>query len=298
MRFSVLAIFIVAVCAAAVSVAQPVTPPAPRTFPEFLATQDIAVIGTVLDAREVRRSEEGTCGVRGLMPLPITETTIKVDHVLSGVCEDTVITVFAEWHGYFDGNPVGTPVVAWGIRSCDDSWRIRGQLGVIRADGSIVSRHGMPLKTGDSTFASVTVNQLIAFDAQLYRMQPVMAFDGATAIALVRRTDRNSWTTDGVVFTVDSLSWVINRSQRVPRTLVFPLTPGCFPDIYPGDSLLVPVPLGFSGDTLHVSQCPSALRVHCGFAPGLGVRVIDIQAPFARVGSSYHVLRVMAKKVR
>ncbi len=259
-----------------------ILPPRPPSFVDFLAAgQDLVVQGTVLECQEVTRGYEESCGTHGLMPLPITEVKLRVDAVYAGVCDDSVVAISAIDHGYFRREPVGSRVIAWGNRSCDDGWKLRGRLVIVEPDGSIVGRFGLPVVDGEAMTVSVLNAQALPFASH-----PATIYDGAIAVALARRTDTSGWTTDGATFQLDSLGWVNGRGSHVPRTMRFPLLPGCYPDIYPGDSLLVPIPASFVGDTLDLVRCPSALRVQRGFAPGLGVRIGELQQALVRVGST------------
>ncbi len=292
---SVLAMLVVTtfVRAQPVPASQP-TPARPTTFVEFLtASQNIAIVGTVLQVIEHTRKYEETNGVHGLMPLPVTEVQIRVEYVISGVV-DSVVDITADDQGYFaPGQGVGSRVVAWGNRSADDHWRIRGRLGVIQKDGNIFGRQGESVyPIFGSSSPQVTEGQLLS-SVQLRQAQPEMLFEGAGAIALVRRVDRSDWTADGAVFTLDSLGWVMGDGAKVPRFLKFGLLSGCVPDIYPSDSLLVPIPPGFHGDTLTIVRCPTSLLVKSGYAPGLGVYLgFDLSRALAKIGNVYRVMHL------
>lgn len=274
-------------------------PPRARNFVEFLAArQDLVVAGVVLEAVEVRHQPEETCGVRGLMPLPMTEVRLRVERVFSGVVESPDLTILVDGHKVFsNGSGINTRVIVWGNRSCDDNWRLYCRLAVIHPDGQIAKPDGSPLmKSAEGqAIAAVSIDELTRPGSK-FESQSTNLFEGSVAVALARRIDTNGWTATGAVFQLESLGWVTGAGTNVPKFLSFPRLHGCYPDIYSGDSLLVPIPATFgASDTMFIDKCPSALRVKHGFAPGLGVRIDSprLQEALDRTASTVHVRRIL-----
>ena len=128
------------------------------------------------------------------------------------------------------------------------------------------------------------------------RAHPSRVFEGmTTAIALARVTKISPWTEDGSSFNIDSLGWTVGHNGSSPKVVTFPLLPLCNPNIFVGDSLLVPVPQSFQGDTLKLQDCPVGLRVKNGYAPGLGVNLGSLPSALVRVGSYMRVRSVQRK---
>jgi hypothetical protein len=98
-------------------------------------------------------------------------------------------------------------------------------------------------------------------------------FDRAGNVALLRlvRTTRRGL--QGLTYECDSVAWAMGEGSATPRYIDFPRVPDCFPDIFPGDSLLVPLPAGFTGNRLSIDGCPRSFAVHKGLAIGFGVPV-------------------------
>jgi hypothetical protein len=98
-------------------------------------------------------------------------------------------------------------------------------------------------------------------------------FDGTGAVAMLRLVQTIRRGSDGFTYECDSIGWALGAGTRVPRFIDFPRVPDCHPEIFPGDSLIVPLALNYSGDRLSIDGCPRAFLVKRGFAVGFGVPV-------------------------
>jgi len=265
-------------------------PPAPRTFAEFLISgQDLVVIGTVLDVSETRR---GFVRMPELMSCPITEIRLRVEEPMFGSATDSVIDMTLVETGF--GLKPGERVLAWGSYTPEDNWRIRGRL--LRVDDDqLRGRQGEPAfvdSVGPRESLSLSEVRLGAGSGR----HPSTIFNGMRTIALAKLRGSSRWSEAGAVYEVDSLGWVIGQGESVPRIVTFPALPGCFPGIFPGDTLLVPLPPGFRGTVLTLTHCPSALLVKSGFVRGLGTRLSDVNRSLEFVGSMLHVRPVQRKE--
>lgn len=258
-------------------------PPAPRTLAEFLISgQDVEVIATVLSAKESRR---GFSRMPELMVCPVTEVQLQVSQVVYGVPTSTVIEMTLLDTGY-NLHPQDV-ILAWGTYTPEDNWRLRGRC--LRVDGySLEGRPGEPAFVDDlGPRYSLPLSSYQSEDST--KQHPSKVYNGNRAIALMKLRGSSRWSERGAVFEVDSLGWAMGGGEATPRTITFPAQAGCFPGIYPGDSLLVPLPPGFRGRVLTLRHCPSALRIKDGFVPGLGTYLNDLNRSIEQIGPMLHV---------
>lgn len=250
--------------------------PSPKDFAEFLAARDLVFVGTAQEIHELRRKRLETCGTTGLSAFPETDVTVRVSSVWLGTVEDSVLQVSVIGQGLFSEGLLqpGRSVLVWASRDCDDGWRLWGNLCVVMPDGRVIGRdseledvrlQGQP---NGSPLLLTALQSAMTIPAAAH---PSRAFEGRPAIALGRLVRTSARSPSGFVYECDSLGWVIGTGAAVPRFIEYPLLTDCYPDIFPGDTLLIPVPSAFTGNRLSLSACPRALKVQRGFVPGLGV---------------------------
>jgi len=274
----------------------------PRDFAEFLAARDLVVDGTVLSADEVRRTPLCTCGITGLGPYRATDLRIAVTRVWHGTAEDSTLIISVLGHPRFSSGPVtaGTRVLAWAVRDCNDGWRLWGEFCVLTANEDIVAPMGASPRgyalLGRGLDRPTTYADL---DSALTRRPGLRAshalFDQANDVALLRLVRTTRRDLEGLTFECDSVGWTIGQGGAVPRYIDFPRVPDCYPEIFPGDSLLVPLPAGFTGDRLTIDGCPRAFGVRKGMAIDFGVPVSFLGYALRRDSQGLHVRPFIAK---
>lgn len=263
----------------------------PWDFAEFLARRVVVVEGEVTKAARAQRKPLETCGVHGLGPYAGWDVQLRVKSAWLGAIADTTIDTFVLGFMQYwpDSVKPGSHVVAWLGRDCDDGWRYWGQLVLVSREGGIVP------EAGSGRFKEIRARTCaeLKYAATHTRFPHSTAlFEGADAVALARslgpdkRPERGDAT---MTLTCDSLGWAIGRGRVVPRKLTIPLVEDCYAEIFTGDSLLIPVPGGFSGDTLVLGTCWSALRVKAGYVPWLGVATSDLGSVLERRRDGLHV---------
>ena len=258
-------------------------PALPGTLGEFLVSgQDVEVIGTVLEAKEVRR---GYARMPELMSYPVTEVRLRVDQVIYGVPAGDIIEMTLVETGYHLNT--NDAILAWGSYTPEDNWRLRGRC--LQIDGNrLQGRPGEPAFV-DEVGPHYSLPLLSYLSDDTTRQHPSQVYNGTRAVALMRLRGSSRWSPQGATFEVDSLGWAMGRGEATPRLVTFPALSGCFPEIYPGDSLLVPLPPGFRGQVLPLRHCPSALRIKNGFVPGLGTYLTDLNRSIELIGPMLHV---------
>lgn len=279
---------------------QPPTVPPARDFAEFLMAQDLVVEGRLLSADAVTRKPIEGCGVTGLGPYRSLDLRIAVDRVRFGTADDSVLVISTLGRPRFRSGLLspGARVIAWAFRDCDDGWRLWGRLCILTATGHVVGELGQeqfirlegqpgPLRYG--ALDSAIVDREGARHSSL-------VFEGASRVALLRltRTVRNG--DIGFTYECDSVAWALGTGDRVPRSIDFPRLPECYPEIFPGDSLLVPLPAGFQGDRLVLDRCPRSMRVKNRFAVALGVPLEFLNYALRVEPSGVHVRAYITKE--
>ena len=234
----------------------------------------------------------GGCGTSVFTPRSVTQLGVRVTRPWLGVAPDTVVSVtLVRQDQYPKGMlKVGADVLVWAERVCDDGWRIWGDLCIVD-DGQLYAASddwsNVRLE-GHRADQPLTLKAVEAAVAKPSATHPSHAFDDCAAIALGRLVSAASIDSARAVFVCDSLAWALGSGPGVPRRIEFPIAPDCHPQIYPGDTLLVPVPRGVAGGTVALHACPAALKVTRGFVPGLGVPVTALATAFRRDSLGLH----------
>lgn len=265
-------------------------PPHPRTFAEFLASgQDLVVTGTVQSVSETIR---GYARMPELIRHPVTEISLTIDDVLSGSSPSTNVEVTLIDTGY--NLVVGDRVLVWANYTPEDGWRLRGRCRKFDGD-QLTARPNEPVFSGPQGPQMVMSYATVRSELAAIR-QPSAVYNGTRTLVLARLRGSSRWSESGAVYEVDSLACLMGSVEAMPKIIRFPALAGCSPGIYPGDSLLVPIPPGFRGAVLPLAHCPSALRVKNCFVPGLGVMVTELRRSIDSVGVLLHVRSVQRQE--
>lgn len=260
-------------------------------FADFVIAQDLVVIGTVVDARDLDRQ------VAGASPVGVRcqDITVAVDSVRYGVFHGSTLTISIVFPRRFGRAPPvsGDRVLAWGNRVSEDNWRVWGDACLINAAGELVGpdgEQGAYTTTDLPAGARLTIAHLDSVTTSRQAVHALTAYEGKAALALGRRV-AVSRAGPTITLECEGLGWVMGSAATYPRLVDFPALPGCIPKILRGDSLLIPVPPGYSGGRILLGECPSALRVKNGYAPGLGVALASLASALDSTGGRIHVRR-------
>src|SRR5262245_11374761 len=260
-----------------------------QSFAEFLAVQDIVVLGTV-------ESSKGEA--RPLSAMPHTEVKVKTSELLVGSLTDSTLLVAMTSPGSGSGPIPGSRVLVWAHRESEDAWRIWGNLCVVRADGRLLIHYGEEegphyLGPFDTTYLSLpALRAALVTHSRLYSST---AFEGKAALALGRvvRTTRRR---DGFTFECDSLGWIMGSAPSVPRFIDWLPIPSCHPDLFPGDTLLIPIAhAAYNGNRVALTACPRGLCAKRGFVPALGVPLDSIDLAIRRDASGLHAKPLVSR---
>jgi hypothetical protein len=283
MRGSVVLMALVTVMLAAASAEAVQSPPQPADFGEWLLARDLVVVCTVDSARRANRTPRGD-----KFPVPGVELALRVESVWLGTAEDSVLEVFVM--GPTDSSSIprkGSRLLAWPFRYPDDGWRLWAFFADVSSRGEVLLRggeygvtkptsplflEGLHMMTRGRSFAHSTTN-----------------VEGRRALALGRLTKIVERPEGGYTYVCDSLDFVVGSAPRFPRYVDFPLTPDCWPGIFPGDSLIVPVPDGFTSTRVTLRACPNALAVKREFLPGFGVLLSQLRRALSEDNDGLHV---------
>ncbi len=264
-------------------------PPRPQNLAELIAsgTNDLVVVGTVTQATPVYRGFAETCGVTGYSWDHTLEIALRLEEVVYGSVTDTEIDSVVNITIIEDGDPsvLGKSVIVWAYRSCDDAWRLRGRYCVL-TDGRVSEQ-----ASSQSGLRSAAMGVPIMTELTQARPHPMRAYSGAGSILLAQITTVHGWTEYGADYSITPLRWMTDSSATVPKVVWFPRLPACYPNMFTGDSLLVPIPITWvPGDTLKLADCPSALRVKQQMVPGFGLPLESFkQVGLMKIGPGYFV---------
>ena len=233
-----------------------------------------------------------SCGVTGLALLNASDLLLRVNEVWLGTAEDSIIRVTVMDSAPFLPRDLDSTsrVLMWGYRECDDGWKVWGALRIVTPDGLVLRRAGDPESVPvrlDSLRVALTASPL----------HPSRAFEGRAAVALARLVLTTRGESPGTAtYLVDSLAWAMGSGPSVPRSVDWPHGSDCYPFIFPSDSLLIPVPQGFTGDGLSLTFCPRVLGIQHGYLPGLGVALGHLEHALQRGNRGLHVRPFLSPK--
>lgn len=280
---------------------QPPAVPPPRDFADFLLARDLVVEGRLLAADPLMRTPLGTCGVSGMGPYKSLDLRVAVDRVRFGTADDSVLIISTLGRPTFPPGVLipGAHVIAWAFRNCHDGWRLWGGLCVVTPGGRVLSPLGEEQAAtllGQPTTEAIRYSALDSVLTARAAEHSTTAFEGSANVALLRVVGTTRRGNDGFTYQCDSIGWVLGGGSRTPRYVDFPRVPGCYPEVFPGDSLLAPVPTTFTGDRLVLSVCPRALKLQNQFTVGFGVPLSFIRYALQLGADGLHVRPYIAKE--
>lgn len=275
--------------------------PPVRDFVDFLAARDLVVQATVVEAKPMHRTMLGTCGMPKLGPYAGLELTLHIERVWQGVAQDTIVQMSVLGNSILGYGRVqrGTRVLAWGVRECDDGWRLWGQFCTVAVDGrlmdprgdesylrieGLVDRQRLRLASVDSAYAARSGARL-----------GLDVYSGAAYVAVARLARILSRGESGYSVEVDSLGWVFGRGTYVPRQLDFAAIRDCSGFVGVGDTLIVPVSGTEPRTRVAFATCAGNLEVRRGFVVRLGVPLDSIGSALRRDKDGIRVRAFRAK---
>jgi len=260
-------------------------------FSDFLITRDLVVRGTLLSKAAVQHDPAGGCGTHSQGAIGGWDFSIKPDSVLFGSLADSVLHVFMYGRPDFPrGSDLpGQVVIAYAVRRCPDPSTYWGGCAPIAADGAILAPRGTNHGLLDAGPGPAQYHTLLARLAQKRLRHPTAAIEGAAGLVLLRVRSVTPEPGHGYRADCDSLGWAAGSGSQVPRMLVFNVLPGCH-GVSAGDTVLIPIPMNYSGQSLTLDLCPSGLVADAGMIPALSCKLADISNALILRPSGMHVI--------
>jgi hypothetical protein len=230
-----------------------------ENLPGFLLARDLVVDGILVAASSATRHPAGGCGATQVSPLRGTEYRVAVRRTLFGSADDSTIVIMSLGQ---DHAAIGSRVIGYADRLCVDDGRLWG--GVLRADS-------------DAMFDSLGER------SEESGFEP---FRDAAGVAMVRLGAYSRIDETHFSYECDSLGWIFPAAARIPRTLYFRRSLQCSPNTGRGDTLIVPIPRGFSATRLELAACPQGWHVRQGTVTGLGVSPNELRRAIEQRGDT------------
>ena len=258
---------------------------------DFLLSKDLVVDGTLVSITPTTHRPEGGCGISGESPHFGNILTVRIDSILVGRCPDSLVALFRYGVlGELNSEPyvLGQHVIAHGLRPCSDPDTYWGSATPIQDDGTVGIRFWDRMRLREApTSKRITYRQLIHVLAQRGR-DPLLAMEGALAVALVRVKSFEAQSPDSFVIECDSLAMLAGVAPRVPSHLHFPAIPDC--GVMLGDSLAVPIRVPGTSVIATLNLCPYRLRVQDRRIPVLGTSIDQVDTALRSGPGRLHVL--------
>lgn len=261
------------------------------SFAGFLAAHDAVFEATVVRYDSLTRSVLGSDRA--------VDVTVRVSKVLTGIVEDSILVVSSlggpkTWDVTSDIRP-GARILVWADRVEQDAWRLWGLWTRLTPEGQVV----LPLDfqpTHEFRVATITKADLVA---SLVERQPIgEVFRTASALGIARVGKITGDMYDaGVRIPCDSLGWAMGSASHLPDTLTCRGLE-CLANFGRGDTILVPVPAGFTGGTYALPACPRGLRIKRGFVTSLAVPVEDLDRTLERRDEGFVIKSAILRSPR
>ena len=239
----------------------------------------------------------------------------RVREVLAGATAESVVRLSTiGWHSFENTTHArpGTPVLGWLSYRCDFEGQPCGNFFLI-AGGDTLLAGALPSGVSGHAGSSPLAYSRFRRAIQQFEPRPDLArFDRFAALVLVRpiiptvkypgkppRVGPNPYPANGGVWSCESLLVVLGKLKHAPRYLSFQrrsLSP--ILEVQPGDQFLLPIPPGFSGDTLQLEPYPRALLVRDEWAVGLGAPLQGVDQLFERSPDGMFRRRALERPVR
>lgn len=252
--------------------------PRPIDFAEYLSSYDLVLDGTVTAVDTVQRARLGGCGMSVPSVTKSWDIHVRVSRVIQGTAEDSSVVLTTLGRSQFPGLGLrpGVRVIAWGFRNCTDGWRLWGNVVIVTSKGQLVPDHNNAAAVRLDGGASSVPVRVTALDSALdakAQLSSIRSFDGRAAVGLLRVTAIVPGDNGAYAIACDSVSLLVGVSERVPRYVDIMVRPPCTRDIEVGDSLIVAIPSGYSGERLTWHGCTGSLLVKNRFVRGFGVPI-------------------------
>lgn len=196
----------------------------------------------------------------------------RVDSVLMGYAPDSVVTFRRLIRPSFAASALrpGARVLGRFSRRCTLEGEPCGDFMLVGEDGVLLSDH---ISDDQMTDKATDPRPLRVVDlpGDVLRAGGLdVRLHDAEGLAMAFLTDHQRLASGGLWRVVEP-HWIVGRGAQLPQFVHFRRGENCYTE-YQGNSFLLPVPLGFSGDTLFVDYCPRVLVVKSGEVLALGVK--------------------------
>jgi len=270
-----------------------------ESLKEYLSQQPQLFVGTVTAARAIQFVPSGTCG-QGLSELKASEFTVSVEQTLQGAMLNDVEVVRSLRTGKSLQPVVGTVVLAYGTRICEDNWRMWGDVIEVRPDGTLAGYGPMANELANweaSSGQRVRLQDAIAALTELRATAPLRPFEEVKDLAtVIVKTKTITRPPQGIVLGCDIISSTGSIAPQGTLTVQF-LPPDNAPcrTLTVGDTLVIPIGAAVT-DTATFAVCANHMRVAEGYLASLGVRADSVASAFARTPNGNMQLRVRSTR--
>jgi hypothetical protein len=256
--------------------------PAASNQARYIWSKDLVCIGTIASIDSLTRAMALTCGgLDSTSGFNVVDYRIGQLEVLQGTAEDSTITVTCLRDMVFDLGEcrIGSHMLFWGNRLCEDRWRLWGRFALVRPSGRVLAGMEDWELFHDSTTGDrdPTLQQVLA-QAPAGRPGGIGGLlTRARAIGIARVTKIHPADAKLMAVELDSLGWAWGSGERLQTTLLYKKSTDCWLNFMSGDTLLVPTAGVGEPAIVVLYRCPGELRTKFGFVPSLGVRLASLR---------------------
>lgn len=227
-------------------------------------------------------------------PVPYAGSAVvscRIDSLVAGYWPDSIASFGQINRPYFSPERLrpGTRIIGWFTRRCGGSGQACGAFNVVAEDGVLLHDYS---DSDDARALALDPRALRWQDLPqgILRADVLSSIAGAGGLAAASfQFDAKLPTGEIVVRCVDP-RWVIRSATPLPTLARFrPLTNACEWRLAPSRYLL-PIPVGYRGDTLSLGCCPNHLRVEDGRAMAFDLPLDSLSSVVVRGdGGGLHV---------
>ena len=261
--------------------------------------KDVVLVGTIARMDTLTRHIGLACSGPDSVALDAVDYTLTKLEVLQGTVEDSSVTVSCLRNLVFESGKCapGTRVLFWGLRLCEDRWRMWGRFAVVLPSGRLDAGY-----VDSDLFRSASIGSSEVDLATLIRRAPpgrpgtlgkllTASAIGLGRVTSIERPHEGRWT-----ITLDSLGWIWGSAPSLSRCLEYDRSRDCALYFSVGDTLLIPASQHQEDERIVLAGCPGLLRTKNRYVPALAVPIQSMRRALKQENGRFVQKEVLSRE--